>query len=532
MASNAGISSSGENVRVHGNVGAWKHFVVDRTLFTSVFLISLFVYFVHLTNFSISIDEELASFSANSGLGWIAQGRWGTALVGWLLPNSSAIPFISTLIFILTSTAAALILAAPIAKTKAEALIFSGIFVSSPIWLHLVEFNTIATGAGVGLLVTALAVALVANGRIATTILASVCISFAIGLYQAFVILYAIACLVILVPGCHFWRSKEQQGLFAPFRLFVAVVASLCLGFLLYLVIQRGSLFLTHQTPTYVDSYIQINELKTDFSSAAPRILNAIEGLIFGTDPTYLGWGVPLLLLSIMGFFIGLYHTVTKAISDPGRSVVSLISMIGMVVAASALIIMAVGRMPTRALIGFPFLFSVLALNYFRASTSRQKWVGWGLFFYAVLISGWIGASLFYADRVARERDQVLATRLASTIEDIGRSVFGDDIPFVLVGDKEFPDEGVARHVQIFGTSFFEKDGGNPYRVAAYFRLLGIGNLRPLSVNVLEGSMPVVDAMPNWPAPGSIAVVDHVLVVKLGKTSYQQQLMLKHDARG
>lgn len=44
--------------------------------------------------------------------------------------------------------------------------------------------------------------------------------------------------------------------------------------------------------------------------------------------------------------------------------------------------------------------------------------------------------------------------------------------------------------------------------------------------------MPVVEAMPIWPAPGSIAVIDHILVVKLGKTSYQQQLMLKRDVRG
>lgn len=531
MVNNANISSSGENVRVHRNAASWKHFVLDRTLFTSVFLISLFVYFVHLTNFSVSIDEELASFSTNNGLGWIAQGRWGTALVGWLLPNSSAVPFISTLAFIFASTAAALILAAPIAKTKAEALFFSGIFVSSPIWLHLVEFNTIATGAGVGLLITALAVVLVVNGRTTTTILAAVCISFAIGLYQAFVVLYAIACLAILVPGCHFWRSKEQRRLFVPFRLFVAVFASVCLGFLLYVVIQRVSLFLTHQAPVYVDSYIQINELRTNFPVAAFRILNEVEGLVFGTDPTYLGWGVPLLLLPIMGFLIGLYRTVTKAISDPGSSVVSLISMIGMVVAASVLIIMAVGRMPTRALIGFPFLFSVLALNCFRASTSRQKWIVWGLFFYAVLISGWIGASLFYADRVARERDQVLATRLASTIEQVARPVFGDDIPFVVVGDKEFPDTGVGRQVQIFGTSFFEQDGGNPYRVAAYFRLLGIENLKPLPVSTVESNMAAVDTMPIWPAPGSIAVVDHVLVIKLGKTSYQQQLLLDANAR-
>jgi hypothetical protein len=522
-------------MQTHDRSDSWKQFILDRTLFISVALISLFVYFVHLTSFSISIDEELASFSKNSGLVWIAQGRWGMALVGALLPDSSAIPFVSTLAFILASTAASLIFASLVAKNKTEAFVFAGIFVSSPIWLHLVEFNTIATGAGLGLLVTALGVALVSSGRAIATMMAAVCVSFAIGLYQAFIILYAIACLIVLFPGCHFWKSEEQRVLAAPFKLFVSVIFSLCVGFLFYLAVQRISLLISHQSPAYVESYIQISELTSNFASSVVRILNIIKGLILGTDPTYLGWGIPLLLLPIIGFFVGLYNVTKDAVSNPIGSMVSLGCMVVMIVAASALIIMAAGRMPTRALIGFPFVFAMLALNCFRTNILMlrgRRWLAWILFFYAIVISGWIGASLFYADHVARQRDQVLATRLASMVEDVGRPVFGNDIPFVLVGQKAFPDEGVARHVQIFGTSFFEQDGGNPYRVAAYFRLLGIGNLRPLSLDVLEGNMAVIEAMPIWPAPGSIAVVNHVLVIKLGKTSYQQQLMLKHDVRG
>lgn len=519
-------------MQAHGKQDSWKQFALDRTLFISVVLISMFVYFVHLTSFSVSIDEELASFSTNSGLVWIAQGRWGMALVGWLLPNSAAIPFVSTFTFILASSTASLIFAALIARSRAEALFFAGIFVSSPVWFHLVEFNTIATGAGLGLLLTAVAVALVSSGRAMATMMAAVCIGFAIALYQAFIILYAIACLVVLFPGCHFWRREGQRVSTAPLQLFVSVVLSLCVGFLFYLAAQRVFLLLSHQTPAYVESYVQIGELRSNFTSSAARILGIIKGLIIGTDPTYLGWGIPLLLLPIIGFFVGLYNVTKDAVSNPIGSMISLGCMAVMVVAASALIIMAVGRMPTRALIGFPFVFATTALSCFRVNILKRRWLTWILFCYAIMISGWIGASLFYADHVARERDQVLATRLASTIEDVGRPAFGNDIPFVLVGDKEFPNEGVARHVQIFGTSFFEQDGGNPYRVAAYFRLLGIGNLRPLSVNVLEGSMPVVEAMPIWPAPGSIAVIDHILVVKLGKTSYQQQLMLKRDVRG
>ena len=501
-------------------------FARDKSLFIFTFALATLVSFVHLTSFSLSIDEEIASFASQGWRAWASQGRWGMAFINLFLPNSSAIPFVSTLIFIFSATIASLLLASVIARGRSEALVFSGFFVTSPVWLHIVEFNTLAAGAGIGLLASALAVKLVSAERPFYVIYAGLCIGFAIGVYQALVIVYAIGCVAQLFPGSFFWYDETAERVAAPRRLFIMVAISFAIAFIFYIAVQYIFLAFIHQHIVYIDSYIQISELRSNFYPTAHRILHQVKGLLFGMDPTYLGWGRPMLLLPAAGFLYGLYKVVRHGFDYPRRALISLASLAVMVVAASALVVMAAGRMPTRALIGFPLLFAVLAVNGYRIHLCKTRWLQWTAFAYAMLIAGWIGASLFYADQVARQRDQVMATRLAATIDAIGRPAFGNNIPFVLVGDWTFPDQGVARHVQIFGTSFFEQDGGNPYRVAAYLKLLGIEGLQPLPITDVRNDMVQINNMPGWPAPGSVAVISHVLVIKLGSVSYQQQLLL------
>jgi hypothetical protein len=45
---------------------------------------------------------------------------------------------------------------------------------------------------------------------------------------------------------------------------------------------------------------------------------------------------------------------------------------------------------------------------------------------------------------------------------------------------------------------------------------------------VLRNDMPQINNIRGWPAPGSVAMVDHVLVIKLGSVNYQQRLLLDH----
>jgi hypothetical protein len=137
----------------------------------------------------------------------------------------------------------------------------------------------------------------------------------------------------------------------------------------------------------------------------------------------------------------------------------------------------------------------------------------------ALFISIWISVSLFYSDHVARKRDEVLATRIMVRVDQLMADwPPGRPIPFVVMGAHTPDDDGPLRKVQVFGHSFFgyEHEGGNPWRVAGYLRILGINTLEPHLLTEAAQSRSVIEAMPEWPAAGSIANVNGMLVIKLG----------------
>lgn len=151
----------------------------------------------------------------------------------------------------------------------------------------------------------------------------------------------------------------------------------------------------------------------------------------------------------------------------------------------------------------------------------------WSIFGVMLFVNIYIANSLLYADQVARQRDLVMATRLIDEVEDVGRDAFGEKIPLVIIGSWQHEQGGPAHRVEIFGDSFFEHDGGNPYRVAAYFRLLGSKGLTPLSITKVGEELSGIRMKPSWPAKGSVFLTKHAVVIKLSEPSYQQGLALQ-----
>jgi hypothetical protein len=508
-----------------------KECITDKWLLGAVLSIAAFVNFVHLSDFWLSIDEELASFASHSWMGWIAQGRWGMGLINAILPDYAPVPFISTFIFVVGISLSAILFAKVVTDDRLEIFVFSGILVVSPIWLQVAEFNTLAAGLGIGLLVVSIAMQCIRVGSFFYTLCAGLCVGFALGIYQALIVVYAIGCVVLIFPFDYFWSERRSAGSVVTPALIYRVLGSVFIGGVFYFVMQRSLLIITHQHSVYIDIYVQLSELEDHFTVTVARIFGQLGGILLGTDSIYLDWGRMLVVLPLVGFCYGVFKVAGLVRFGAMRSISSCFSVLAVIVCCSGLIVLAAGRMPVRALIGFPFLFALLSLNAYRMSARLVRWPYWAVFAYTVLISGWIGASLFYADRVARVRDQVLATHLISAIYLVAQPTASVRIPFVVVGERTFSDDGVARHVQVFGQSFFDQDGGNPYRIAAYLRFLGVEGLVPLPITTLRRNMRELRGMPTWPAPGAVAMIDNTLVVKLGDISYQQRLLLGQDLR-
>ena len=499
----------------------------DKPMLGFAIGLSLLVYGLELTNFTLSIDEELHSYGAPSWRAWASQGRWGMALLCYVLPPFSTLPLLATLLFCLGLAASALLLAPIVARNRVETLVFVGTFVSCPIWMHIAEFNTLSWGFAVGLFSVAVASACLRIGGMWAAVAAGLCLAFAIGIYQSLVLLYAVIGIVLWVRGEAFWGADESMSTQQRQRVLRDTALSILVGVLTYYGVHRAVLVLSRIDLVYLDNYVRLIEF-TDAETrhgAVTRTLKYIRGLLSGQDATFLGWGWGVLLLPWIGFFAGvvkLFRSRTETLTNRLGSIVALLVILSIVFAP---VIVSAGSIPNRALVALPLFYSLLTVNAFRFWGAGYG-LRWCAFAFALFVSWWISTALFHAEGIARQRDQVMATRVMQRIEEVGRNAFPSGIPLAVIGEWQHERDGDARRVEIFGTSFFEHDGGNVYRIVNYLRLLGLRNVQPLPVVAVRDRLAEVVEMPAWPEPGAVTRLGDMIVLKLGPPSYQQQLQL------
>ncbi len=494
----------------------------DRGLWAFALVLAVLVYGPELANFSLSIDEEVHSYAPDIWKNWASQGRWGMALLTYTLPPLWPLPFLAPLLFCLGLSVSALLLSRLVVRNRPEAFVFIGFFVSSPIWLHIGEFNTFSWGAGIALSAVALAARIAVGERKTDVVLAGLFAGFATGVYQGMVLLYALIVLVLCVRNRAFWGGCNIAD--GRRRLLLGPAISFVIAGAFYYCVNSLVLALLDEELGYVSGWVNLDQFfDSRFSAAASRTLQQVGGFLTGTDPTFLGWGAAILLLPWFGFAVGVRKVFDRRVDTFRWRLIGLISF-GIAVAITfSLVVVSTGRIPTRALTTLPFFYSIMAVNAFRVRFGQG--LRWAAFGYAMFVSLWISTALFYSDALARQRDSVLAGRFVNRVESVGRQKFGKLIPVVVVGAWSHEAKGPARQVAIFGESFFGH-GGNSTRIGHYLRLQGLGDIKIANITRLQGKLDRINDMPSWPAAGSVAVVDDVVVVKMGPFSAQQSRKL------
>lgn len=509
------------------NIEKISDFVFIRLLVVFAIVVALLTYSYEITNFSLSIDEEVHSFALGNWKAWISQGRWGMGILIYILPNGlSIIPFLPTFLFAVGLGLSAVIFSKTFTSTREGAIAFTGIFVTSPIWLHIGEFNTLSWGFSLGLLVTAIAAKHVNTGGTKNSVIAGGCVGFSLAVYQALFLLYLTAALLICIKkewGLSASRNTNFFGRNIP--IFIDVFISVIIAVVIYASINYFFIYLSGESITYLNNFVNWSAYTNGGSGAAlTRVLNQTKGLLLGTDPTFLGAGMATLLLFWLGVIFVIKNQFDSSITIITKMYATVLAF-GVLLLAMSLIFLSAGFIPTRALIAFPFLYAVLSALAFKYKKFQR--ILWVIFCASLFTNIYIANSLFYADHVARQRDLVMATRLIDRIEAVGRATFGEKIPLVIVGQWQHEPGGPALRVEIFGNSFFEHDGGNPYRVAAYLRLLGCRGLTPLPITEIRDELKAMELRPSWPAKEAVFCTARTVVVKLSELSYQQGLALQ-----
>jgi hypothetical protein len=184
--------------------------------------------------------------------------------------------------------------------------------------------------------------------------------------------------------------------------------------------------------------------------------------------------------------------------------------MLGAFAVCYSLVLASSGRIPLRALLGFTILFPFLAAFPMVFSKLRIAFVP--IVVLSIACSIFISNSLFNKDRLARIRDHTLALALFSRLQNVEPSLGTQPISFSVIGSPSYLQEQ-NKQVEVFGSSFFTHDGGNPYRVAAYLKSLGISFLSPVSTASLSDKQAIF-SRPIWPHPDSVFKCGNALVVK------------------
>jgi hypothetical protein len=474
----------------------------------------LLLYGYEIFNFSLSIDEELHATGMSTWLTWIEQGRWTMGFLTYALPRIGSLPVISTVIFCAGLGTSAVVLARMFFIRETAQFMFAAFLVCSPIWAHVAEFNTLSWGVGVGLVLVTYAFVLLARGQWRDAGLAAVLLAIAAGIYQVFLGVFVTLVCLQMVASAFVPKDdpNESTGGVLAIRGFAAAAG----GALCYFALATAWRSVLHLNPAYVETWIRLSDFGAPGQTAGRRTITRAWGMISGSDPGFLGMGYFLQLVPLAGGVFLVRGLLDRAVSWPGRFV----AVIGLLVAfAAALgpVVLSAGTIPTRALIGLPAVCAFLA-GCASWSESRMRHLWQALTAGSVVVAASIVVSLFYADHVARQRDELLVARLMARVDALNVPRESARIPFVVVGSLTPTPRDAVRRAEVFGESFFEH-GGSAWRIAAYLRILGIDSLEAHNLQETKAAIEDVDAMPVWPAPGSVALTNGVLVFKFVELS-------------
>ena len=501
--------------------------VFAKLLIPFAIALALLVYGYEIANFSLSIDEEVKWwYSTENWLAWVGQGRWGMGLLVYVMPKGlSSMPFLPTLLFAIGMAISAVIFSRVITDSRAEAVVFTGIFVTSPILLHIAEFNTISWGIAAGLIATALASRHLSQGGTKNSLIAGAYAGFSMSIYQALFILYLTIVLLICIKK-EWNAATSRTGGFIERNMPILgdVLKSVTASAVFYAVMDRLFKYFSGAHSDYLDNWVHLSSYTSEAGKEAlMKVLGQSKGLLFGTDPTFLSVGAASLLLVWIGWLFTIRAQFDGRVTIITKLYAAALA-IGALLVSISLIVLSAGYIPTRSLISFPFLYAVLSATAFRFHKIRSAlWVAFGV---ALFANTYIANSLFYTDHVARQRDSVMAARLIDRIEEVGRGAFGESIPIAFMGQWQHELGGPALRVEIFGDSFFEHDGGNTFRITAYLRLLGCHGLVPLRLSEIIDEVQEAKPRPSWPAREAVFLTKIAVIVKLGELSNEQKAAL------
>jgi hypothetical protein len=499
-----------------------KRFFKENTRL--IFLIGFILFITYgyfITNWSISIDNELHAFTGYDRSHhfdlvkrWIQQGRFLIALLNFL-GNYQIIPYFNDSLSILFLLASSIIWLLTLSKVKeldnSAKLIFALVYLVSPIYVFYLRFTTYNVDISIGLLFISLSiyyftVFLESNLQNKLVYLISfVYLLCAISIYQVFVVYYITALLFLIlykstteIRKCDFYAKPmlNQLGL---------GLLMLCLTMLTYLIISK-IIYLFIPASSYTDNFIQWGT--HDFSTIYNGLVFYFKTVLLIQRFNY------LILITGICSAIFLFILIIKRL----LSLSMILLFVGFLISPFIMVFAFGFSMPLRTMQAIPLMLGGMWLLIYTIIEARllQRIV-----LIIIVICTYFNAQyvtrLFYGDSMRLQYD----IKFANQIYNFVNSVIGDSIatkPLAIVGMHSNTDNPfILRSIyDTVGYSFFEWDNGNYKRKHKFMQWLGNYYTLP-SDDQQKLAEQLSFSMPNYPAKGSISATESMVILKLSQ---------------
>lgn len=476
-------------------------------LFLFTFLLAILTYGFTLTNFSLSIDNEIPIFS-DYGLDL---GRWGTNLIRYHI-FSGHLQYFSFILSLFMFSISAVRLANLFKFEGILAYFFCGLFLTFPQISYQVVFNMMADVASFGILLSVLSVEIFIKqfdnksivNRIMFLILVALLLMFTLSIYQALVLA------PVTIYIIHFFLNtfNEDFNLKEEMKRAFSFAGLILLSGILYYISVKIICPPIEQS-SYLSSFTTGNS-DNRFSSFIKLWKTHLNGKAY--------YGERLLI--IIPFLISLLTIKFLII----RKLFFYRFLILLFLILSPFIIsffITNGYHPPRLYLTTNLVFAfviVFVIKYFKLYDSKLIFV---LTVLMLIFNIYFVTKLFQSNNSLYKHDKRIAEKIDNTIQSKYPDFYTTDKLVYFYGyfPYEYHQRFRLENSEIFGGSIFNWDNGNNYRLINFFKDTNIAEYKMLDTKEMHDSVKdSIQKMPVWPKDGSVKLINKIVVVKLGET--------------
>lgn len=478
----------------------------ELKLFSFSFVLCLITYGFALSNFTITIDNEMPILP-DFGMEF---GRWGQNFIRYHIFKGT-LPYFTLLFSLFIFTIAAIRFARLFRFTGISAYAFCALFLTFPQISYQVVFSIMADVAAIGILLSLFCVELFIAGtqqisrvrKFYFFTLSALLLMFTLSIYQAFILVPIVIYLIRLLQNTFLdgfnLRTELLKVLSFGAVMFTGTVLYAISVKLICAPIENGS---------YLMSFMAGNSDNQFFNFLTIWRKNLFGTFYYGERTFIIAF-----LASIVLLFIFLINRKLFFLR-----VIILIGLLLLPFIMSALITN--GYHPPRLYLTTNLVFAFLivyAIDHIQLQ--NHQIVRAGIVSILVLNIYYI-TNLFNAAHRIYKHDR----QMAENIDDVIRSKYPDfhttDKTVYFYGHLPYDYHNKFRleNSEIFSGTFYTWDNGSNYRIINFFREADVADYKMIEtheqLNLVKDS---AATMPVWPDPKSIKKVNDIIIIKLSR---------------